>query len=525
MEVGLSGPSVWNGDVDGAVADARKVEATGASWARINVRLDVWSGPEDATPRGPQRLGYFAAYDRIVDELTTHGVQVYVLINSESVPGGGEPDSDDFVARYTDAAVKIIDHFKDRVRVFEIYNEPNNWRDTKSKRPTIAPYYLAKLWQDIYLRTKFENGRDQDPCSQVTLVSGALLSFDDADDASNYLSQVFAAGRGQLAWDWMHEHVGTYPLDAVGFHLYPGQGGTLSAGGVQSTIAANLGQFENTVDALDPGTQRPVWLTEIGWTTDFVSAEQQAAFTTAAYQAMNADARMRGAFYFTYQDFPDGNYGLLSIDGQPHPMLYSAFTGAAASYRSARNASFVADDVPSTLQPGEVRTVHLQVKNLGALPWSESDQRRLAAAPGCPSAAVQNQLGLQPGPGGGYVHGSDDARLYLDGTTATSQVATVAFQIVAPAATGRYTLGLRMVEDGTAWFGDTFRRTVTVQNGAVGTPGDGQNGVSGGGSNMAGAGAGGCTMGADSVIQLPISVLVGIFALGLTRRRRYETRR
>ena len=56
-------------------------------------------------------------------------MQVYGQIGAESVPGGGEPDSDDHVARYAAAFVQIVDHFRDRVRVFETFNEPNNWRD------------------------------------------------------------------------------------------------------------------------------------------------------------------------------------------------------------------------------------------------------------------------------------------------------------------------------------------------------------------------------------------------------------
>jgi len=93
-------------------------------------------------------LTWFEAYDRLVDELTTHGVQVYGQIGAESVPGGGEPDSDDHVQRYAAAFVQIVDHFRDRVRVFETFNEPNNWRN-------------------------------QDPCAQVTIVSGALFSSQD----------------------------------------------------------------------------------------------------------------------------------------------------------------------------------------------------------------------------------------------------------------------------------------------------------------------------------------------------------
>ena len=51
VEIGVSGPSVYGGDVDAAITGAKAVEATGTTWARLNFRLDVWSGPEDATRR------------------------------------------------------------------------------------------------------------------------------------------------------------------------------------------------------------------------------------------------------------------------------------------------------------------------------------------------------------------------------------------------------------------------------------------------------------------------------------------
>jgi beta-glucosidase/6-phospho-beta-glucosidase/beta-galactosidase len=141
----------------------------------VNFRLDLWSAPDDATLRGPQMLSWFAAYDRLVDELTTHGVQVYGQIGAESVPGAGEPDSDDHVTRYAAAFVLIADHFRDRVRVFETFNEPNNWRDATSMRPAVSPLYYAKELQEIYLNTKYYNNRASDPCAQ----SAAFVSSDE----------------------------------------------------------------------------------------------------------------------------------------------------------------------------------------------------------------------------------------------------------------------------------------------------------------------------------------------------------
>ncbi|HEX8954576.1 MAG TPA: glycosyl hydrolase, partial [Polyangia bacterium] len=415
VEVGLSGPSVYNGDVDGALAGARAVEATGTIWARLNFRLDVWSAPDDATRRGPQQLTWYEAYDRLVDELTTHGVQVYGQVGAESVPGGGEPDSDDHVQRYAAAFVKIADHFRDRVRVFETFNEPNNWRDAKSMRPAVAPLYYAKELQEIYLNTKYYNNRSQDPCAQVAIVSGALFSSE-ATNAADYWNQVVDAGRSQLAWDWMQQHVGSWPYDGVGYHIYVGQGAAATTSSVASATQANLDGIWAAVTARDAdAAQKKLWLTEFGWTIDQVSATQQAQFLTASFDTYAANGNVAAAFWFTYQDFPGGRYGLydgggLAV-GNRRPD-YDAFTAAVAKHAPALAARFVADDVPPSLAPGETRTVTLTVHNAGSATWSEAAKERLGAAPGCPSAAAKNALLFVPG-ASGYANSVDDARVLL----------------------------------------------------------------------------------------------------------------
>ena len=498
VEIGLSGPSVENGDVDGAIAAARAVEDTGATWARVNFRLDAWDAPDDRTPRGPQMLSWFAAYDRLVDELTTHGVQVYGQIGAESVPGGGEPDSDDHVQRYAAAFVQIVDHFRDRVRVFETFNEPNNWRDAKSMRPAVSPLYYAKELQEIYLNTKYYNNRSSDPCAQVTIVSGALFSSEDTD-AADYWSQVVDAGRNQLAWDWMHENVGSWPYDGVGYHVYVGQSSDATTSSIASATQTNLDGIWAAVTARDDqAANKKLWLTEFGWTIDQVSAQQQSDFLTTAFDTFAANSEVAAAFWFTFQDFPNGRYGLFDDGGlgvanrRPD---YDAFTAAVAKHPPALGARFVASDAPATLAPGETRTVTLTVHNAGSATWSESDPERLGAAPGCPSAAVTNALLFVPS-GNGYANAAADARITLPADVAAGSDATFTFAITAPSSAGDYVFGARMVREGIAWFGDTYRTTIHVDGGGTGNGGTGGVGGNGAGNgNSDGNGEGGSSNG------------------------------
>jgi len=148
--------------VDGAVVHDNNavVDSTGTPWIRLNLRLDDWTAPDDDTRRGPDQLTWFEAYDRIVDDYLARGIQVYALINDEALNSAQPHGSDAWIADYVQNAVKIVDHFKNRVRVFEIINEPNNWDNGVSAR--FAPREFAKVLQDTYLAVKHDAGHDGD---------------------------------------------------------------------------------------------------------------------------------------------------------------------------------------------------------------------------------------------------------------------------------------------------------------------------------------------------------------------------
>jgi hypothetical protein len=338
----------------------------------------------------------------------------------------------------------------------------------------VTPYDLAKMQQEIYLATKLDGGRDKEPCNQVTIVSGPLLASDHDSvpdqGALDYLEKVFAAGRQQLAWDYVHEHTGRYPLDGIGFHLYVGQGSSATASQIAQTTQANLDALTSKMASLDDAAaEKRIWLSEYGWNTDpagegVVSASQQADFLTAGFDVYAPDPHVAAAFWFTLQDFPAGGFGLFDSGGfgvdHRHPS-YAAFTTAAATYRPAFAAIMGADDVPASMGLGETRTVRWTVHNASGTTWSESTKDRLGAGSGCPNACATNAFVITPGTGG-YASSPVDARVALGADVRAGNDATFTFAITAPKAPGDYVLALRMVRDGTTWFGDTFRRTIHV---------------------------------------------------------------
>ena len=60
--------------------------------------------------------------------------------NDEAIYSNQVHGSDEWIAEYVQNAVKIVDHFKNRIRVYEIINEPNDWAGGTSARFTPRAY-------------------------------------------------------------------------------------------------------------------------------------------------------------------------------------------------------------------------------------------------------------------------------------------------------------------------------------------------------------------------------------------------
>lgn len=321
--------------------DPTVVAATGARIARLNFILGPWNSPTDTT----RYLGrtWFEAYDRIVDGYRSRGLSVYGLIGAESI---GDPEdlfrdeaspdpaaARNWIARYAANAVSIVDHFKDRVRVFETYNEPNDWAG--GDRSKLHPRWFAEILQEVYLQVKAFNGHDADPTWQVTLVSGPLFTFD-LTDGAGYLADTYWYGRNVLAWDWTRERTGSFPLDGIGLHLYVAQSAPADAEAIRSALLANIDGLWSTVAAQEGGgTRKRIWVSECGW-PDWEGEAFQAEALAAGVPVLRDDPRVAMAMYFCLQDFPAGPWGLYRSTGlsaSDRKPAYEAFQRVAASER------------------------------------------------------------------------------------------------------------------------------------------------------------------------------------------------
>ncbi len=467
--------------VDGAVLhdDNVTVDSTGTPWVRVNLRLDDWTAPDDDTRRGPEQLTWFEAYDRIVDDYLARGIQVYALINDEALSSSQPHGSDAWIGDYVQNAVKIVDHFKDRIRHYEIINEPNDWAGGSSAR--ITPRAYAKLLQDTDLAVKHDAGHIEDRCWQVNLISGPLFSFD-GNSSADYLAEAYDIGKNQLAWDYTHEVTGSYPLDGIGYHMYVAQGLDSSNADVRDEMFANLGAVWNVVAGYEGAdTPKQIWVSEYGWEAGVVGAQVQAQRMQAGFDAMRDFGKVALALYFNFQDFPGASYGVFDDAKQPRPAA-TMIGGLAAQPPRAR----IVDVVLPILAPGALGDAVVTLENRGSETWTE--EFRLASAPGCPQAAAANAIGWEPT--AGYANGVADARVLLPHPVAPGESVEIHVPVRAPSEPGEYVFAARMVHEGVAFFGPTVSGVVTIDAASSGSgdgSGDGDlDGSSGGCSSTRG---------------------------------------
>jgi hypothetical protein len=430
------------------------VDSLGVRWVRINFRLDAWSSPDDPTPRGADGLTWFEAYDRVVDAYIARGYQIYALINDEAVASVHPHGSDPWIADYVASATQIVGHFKNRIRTYEIINEPNDWAGGSSARFTAHAF--AKILQDTYLEVKHHAGHIEDRCWQVELVSGALFSFDD-NSGADYLARVYAIGRNELAWDWTHQMTGSYPLDAVGYHVYVAQGIDSSVGDVGASMHANLDAMWNVVAANEGvATAKPFHVSEWGFRSDVVGEQGQADRMAAGFDALAAYGNVGLGLYFTLQDFPDNAWGVFDAAMNRRPVA-DRLVDVGAALRPPRGAAITGISAPP-IAAGQLGEIVATLENRGGEAWIEDF--RLGAAAGCPDAAATNELLWEPT--SGYANGIGDARVFLAEDVPPGGIVEVRVPVRAPGTPGTYTFGARMVHEGVAWFGATAQAVVEV---------------------------------------------------------------
>lgn len=267
----------------------------GASWGRNDF---WWSVIEPEKGRFD-----WSRADRAVQMYTDAGVNLMIILCYASAWSGGAPPADDEErAAFAAYAKAMVERYRDRVRCWEVWNEPNIpefWRNPN-------PDDYAKL-----LETTYKAVKEADPAA--TVVGCATAGCD-----LGFIRRVLEAGGGQ----WM---------DVCSVHPYQAE-------------AAHLGGEYNKILELAEmlranGTPMPIWITEMGWpTVGGLSERRQADMVSKLYATSLAGpfGQVIGkVFYFNLTDWgkrgtgEGGHFGLAHMDNTPKP----SFLAYAASAR------------------------------------------------------------------------------------------------------------------------------------------------------------------------------------------------
>ena len=221
-------------------------------------------------------------YDHIVDLADQYDLEVIARLSNPPAWSRAEGDAagafapPDNLDDYGDFVEAVVRRYKDRVRVYQIWNEPNIYPEW-GERP-VSPEEYTELLRVGYTRVK-------DACPECIVLSGALaqtipLGPRDLNDFI-FLQRMYDAGAGEY------------------FDVLAMQGYGLWSGPTDRRMRPRVLNFSRPlylreIMVQNGDSDKPIWITEMNWYAPppafpnkqfgFVTLEQQARYAVLAYQ-------------------------------------------------------------------------------------------------------------------------------------------------------------------------------------------------------------------------------------------------
>ena len=252
------------------------IRAADCSWV---VQLLDWSEIE------PLPGQYFWEYpDAVVRACQYYGLNLVVRLDhppdwAVSSPGYGLPLDADAYAAFV---ARVADRYRGQVQAYIIWNEPNLAQEWASQLPDPASYVEL-------LRVAYAAVKENDPRALVVSAGLAPTNCIDATatDDRIYLQGMYEAGAREV-----FDILGAHPY---GF-AYPPQDQHQAHQGLNFARLLDLREIVVRND----DAHKPVWATEVGWTTAAVAEEQAWLQVSEIQQA----AYLIGAFERATQEWP-----------------------------------------------------------------------------------------------------------------------------------------------------------------------------------------------------------------------------
>jgi hypothetical protein len=347
---------LWSRYDDAAVArQLDKVRDAGAGMVRVDLG---WSSLEQVG-KGQYNPWYLEKIDNVVNQAEARGIRVLFTFWETPCWASTAPEDlkqsctgawwDRGVERYPpanpsdfgDALAYLARRYGRRVAAWELWNEPNHADYFKASDPVASYAALVKA--------AYPAAKAADP--GATIIAGSL-----ADADFDFTEALYGQGvKGSFdAWSVHPYSEDRSPLD-------PG-----IAGWTKKSFIAGVPAVRDTM--LRHGDDKPLWLTEFGWSTcnvrgleayrNCVDPAVQADYLRLAYQQMRAFTYVPVGVWFNLQDTSSNlgsrvdNFGLVNYAGADKP-AFTAFRTAAL----AMGAPSPSDTTPPT--GGPVGTVEV----------------------------------------------------------------------------------------------------------------------------------------------------------------------
>jgi hypothetical protein len=252
----------------------------GAGWVRIEFR---WNEAEPSS-KGSYDQNIIARYDRAVDTARAAGAKVLVFVNGSPHWASGsrtpmtKPQN---AADYADFMRFVAARYAGRVSAWEVWNEENTSRFW-STGPSPAEYVPL-------LKATYPAVKAADPSALVVFGGTSQNDYD-------FIEGAYAAGAKGY-------------FDVMAVHPYPGPNPPETVWGLNGRIAPNTftGFREVRNSMLARGDDKPIWLTEFGWSTTTTEAwgvtqAQQADYLTRAYRLLESYPYVTIAYWYNLRN-------------------------------------------------------------------------------------------------------------------------------------------------------------------------------------------------------------------------------
>lgn len=320
-----AGAPIWGGNILFTDALAADIAGSGCRAVRINFRLDgnaSWTA------------AHLAKYDQIIANARNHGLQILGILSNEVMPVGQDHWNDDadgdgmnqYVTDYAATAWLLVNRYKDDIKLWEVWNEPNCWSiDPGQNDPKyvgcsyMLPRVYANLLAESYKAIRSGGGASFFGTYGISLMTGGLLAHDiggSNSNASDYMIQVY---QRTSVWNAFQTLTGRkYAWDYFGYHYYVNQGEPVST--------QKLASYLNTVRFYrnfynDPSA---FVISEIGWISNAGNGVTlQANNLRDAYNYFKTVADVKQVFWYQWNNGdPNGDWGLVYSIGNPKPAYF-----------------------------------------------------------------------------------------------------------------------------------------------------------------------------------------------------------